>query len=198
MDQQKIGTFLKTLRNEKGFTQEELAEILNVSSRSISRWENGKNFPDISLLVQLAELYDVEIIEIIDGERKSETMKKETKEVAEKLSDYAEADKEITIKRIRNQSLMGVAALAVYFILDFFKIAAKYPIMESLSQYCLTLIFVSILMIPILTTGYTGMFKMRRDKKISPLLEKPLTGIIAFIIACFMVLLITYVKGILS
>ncbi len=41
MDQQKIGTFLKALRNEKGLTQEELAEILNVSSRSISRWENG-------------------------------------------------------------------------------------------------------------------------------------------------------------
>ncbi len=197
MDQQKIGTFLKVLRNEKGLTQEELAEILNVSSRSISRWENGKNFPDISLVIQLADLYDVEIIEIIDGERKSETMKEETREVAEKLSDYAEADKELTIKRIRNQSLMGVVALAVYFTLDVFEISARYPLFESISQYCLTLVFVSVLLIPILTTGFTGVFKRRSDKKISPLLEKPLSGIIAFIIACLVILLITYIKGIL-
>jgi transcriptional regulator with XRE-family HTH domain len=53
-DQQKIGAFLKSLRNEQGFTQEELADKLNVTSRSISRWETGKNMPDISLLVQLA------------------------------------------------------------------------------------------------------------------------------------------------
>ncbi len=198
MDQQKIGTFLKTLRNEKGLTQEELAEILNVSSRSISRWENGKNFPDISLLIQLADLYDFEILEIIDGERKSETMKEETREVAEKLSDYAEADKELTIKRIRNQSLMGVVALAVYFILDVLEIPTKYPLFESISRYCLTLIFVSVLLIPILTTGFTGMFKRRSDKKISSLLEKPLSGIIAFISACFIVLLVTYIKGMLA
>ncbi len=41
MDQQKIGLFLKKLRNEKNLTQEELAEQLNVSSRTVSRWENG-------------------------------------------------------------------------------------------------------------------------------------------------------------
>ncbi len=195
MDQQKIGAFLKMLRNEKGFTQEELAEKLNVSSRSVSRWENGKNFPDISLLVQLAELYDVEIVEIIDGERKSEIMNEETREVAEKLSDYAEADKELTIKRIRNQSLMGVAALAMYFILDIFEIAAQYPILESLSQYCVTLVFVSVIMTPILITGYTGIIKQRRDKKISLFLKKPLSGIAAFVIGCLIVLLITYLKG---
>ena len=41
MDQQKIGRFLKILRNEKNLTQEKLAEQLNVSSRTVSRWENG-------------------------------------------------------------------------------------------------------------------------------------------------------------
>ncbi|CDZ75662.1 Helix-turn-helix XRE-family like proteins [Peptoniphilus sp. ING2-D1G] len=41
MDQQKIGSFLKTLRKEKNMTQEQLAEILNVSGRSVSRWETG-------------------------------------------------------------------------------------------------------------------------------------------------------------
>lgn len=84
MDQRKIGFFLKELRKEKNLTQEQLAEKMNVSGRTVSRWETGHNMPDISLLVELAEFYDVSIPEIIDGERKSESMEKEVKEVAEK------------------------------------------------------------------------------------------------------------------
>ena len=51
MNQKKIGSFLKELRKEKGITQEEFAENLNVSGRTVSRWETGVNMPDISLLV---------------------------------------------------------------------------------------------------------------------------------------------------
>ena len=76
MNQKKIGSFLKELRKEKGITQEEFAEKLNVSGRSVSRWETGSNMPDISLLVEIAEFFDVSIPEIINGERKSERMKK--------------------------------------------------------------------------------------------------------------------------
>ena len=51
MDQIKVGSFLKDLRREKGITQEQLAEELGVSGRTISRWETGNNMPDIGLLV---------------------------------------------------------------------------------------------------------------------------------------------------
>ena len=68
-DQQKIGAFLKELRKEKNLTQEKLAEKLNVTSRTVSRWETGVNLPDLSLLVELADFYGVDIREIIDGER---------------------------------------------------------------------------------------------------------------------------------
>ncbi|MBN2960344.1 MAG: helix-turn-helix transcriptional regulator, partial [Streptococcus gordonii] len=57
MDQVKIGNFLKKLRKEKGITQEQLAEILNVSGRTVSRWETGNNMPDISILVDIADYY---------------------------------------------------------------------------------------------------------------------------------------------
>ena len=70
MDQQKIGEFLKTLRKEKDLTQEELADKMNVSRRTVSRWETGSNLPDLSILVELADLYDVDLREIFDGERK--------------------------------------------------------------------------------------------------------------------------------
>ena len=65
MDQTKVGAFLKDLRKEKEITQEQLAEELGVSGRTISRWETGKNMPDISLLVEIAEFFDVSIPEII-------------------------------------------------------------------------------------------------------------------------------------
>ena len=71
MDQKKTGSFLKQLRNEKKLTQEQLAEKLQITSRTVSRWETGSNMPDISMLLELADFYEVDIREIIDGERKS-------------------------------------------------------------------------------------------------------------------------------
>ena len=101
MDQKKIGGFLKELRKEKNITQEALAEILQVSGRTVSRWETGSNMPDISLLIKIAEFFDVSILEIINGERKSEHMEKEIKEVAEAMSDYAATEKELLLKRAK-------------------------------------------------------------------------------------------------
>ena len=72
MDQKKIGSFLRELRKEQGITQEQFAEKLGVSARTISRWETGNNMPDISLLSEIADYYDVGIPEIIAGERKSD------------------------------------------------------------------------------------------------------------------------------
>ncbi len=61
MDLQKIGTFLKDLRKEKGLTQEQLAETLNVSRRTVSRWETGSNMPDLDLLMDIAEQHEVNL-----------------------------------------------------------------------------------------------------------------------------------------
>ena len=87
MNQRKIGEFLKQLRKEKGLTQEQLAEHFYVSFRSVSRWETGSNMPDIDMLIELADFYNVDIREIIDGERKSKSMDNETKGSSD-LDDY--------------------------------------------------------------------------------------------------------------
>ena len=89
-----IGAFLKQLRNEKRITQEQLAEILGVSGRTISRWETGTNLPDLSILVQISEYYNVEIKEILNGERKSKNMDNELKETLLKVADYNELEKQ--------------------------------------------------------------------------------------------------------
>lgn len=98
MDTKKIGEFLKILRKEKGLTQEQLAEILLVSGRTISRWETGTNMPDLSILIQMAEFYAVDVKEILDGERKSENMDKELKETLSKVADYNKLEKERVTK----------------------------------------------------------------------------------------------------
>ena len=77
MNQKKTGEFLKKLRREKGLTQEQLAERFYVSSRTVSRWETGSNMPDVGTLIDLADFYDVDIREIIEGERKSGMMYQE-------------------------------------------------------------------------------------------------------------------------
>ena len=81
MNQQRTGEFLKHLRKNKGLTQEQLADHFFVSSRTVSRWETGSNMPDLDMLIELADFYDVDIREIIDGERKSENMDNETKDM---------------------------------------------------------------------------------------------------------------------
>ena len=105
MNQQKTGEFLKHLRKDKGLTQEQLAEHFYVSSRTVSRWETGSNMPDLDLLIDLADFYDVDIREIIDGERKSENMDNETKDTLKKVAEYATEEK----KNIKNKFLRATA-----------------------------------------------------------------------------------------
>ena len=67
MNQIQIGKFIAECRKKKKMTQEELAAILGVSSKSISRWENGINMPDYSLLKSLASTLGVTINELLSG-----------------------------------------------------------------------------------------------------------------------------------
>ena len=69
MDQEKIGKFIADRRKKKKLTQEELASILNVNSRSISRWENGKCMPDISLYNSICEVLEISVNELLSGEK---------------------------------------------------------------------------------------------------------------------------------
>lgn len=153
MDQSKIGSFLRTLRKEKGLTQEQLAEQLNVSNRTVSRWETGNNMPDISLLVEIAEFYDVSIAELVDGERKSEEMREEVKEVADKMADYAGTEKTTLIKNIRNHSLFGVAAFVILMILELAVPEGSSRVADMIHMYCETLVYVSVIMIFLISTG---------------------------------------------
>lgn len=66
MDQKKIGAFLKALRAEKGLTQEQLAGQMQVSSRTVSRWETGESEPTMSNLTLLAKVYGVSLAQLLE------------------------------------------------------------------------------------------------------------------------------------
>ena len=119
MDQVKIGSFLKALRNEKGLTQEQLAEVVNVSRRSVSRWETGSNLPDLDVLMELADYYNVELRELLDGERKSEQMDQVLKETALKVAEYSNEEKKRITRTVLVLLTIGIAALVVSTALKF-------------------------------------------------------------------------------
>lgn len=80
MDTIKVGKFLKELRVQKGLTQEEVAEKLALTSKTISRWETGNGLPDILTINLVAELYGVTVDELLAGERKKTEGLKESKD----------------------------------------------------------------------------------------------------------------------
>lgn len=119
MDQVKTGNFLRTLRKEKGLTQEQLAEKFNVSSRTVSRWETGSNMPDLSILIEIADYYQVDIREIIDGERKSGNMDNETKTTLKKVAEYSDAEKKQLKRNVISMTLGTFIILLFSVVLDF-------------------------------------------------------------------------------
>ena len=160
MEQQNVGSFLKTLRREKNLTQEQLAEQLHVSGRTVSRWETGSNMPDISLLVALAEFYEVSIPEIIDGERKSETMNEEAKETALKLSDYAEIVNRKLKTRLLWMTLAALVGMVVFAALDI--LGLHTPFYDFVAGVGLGLGYGMLAVLALYLSGILGQIKARR------------------------------------
>lgn len=168
MDQQKTGSFLKELRKAKNLTQEQVGEELNVSGRTVSRWETGRNMPDISLLTELAEFYEVSISEIIDGKRKNSSAETGVEEVTEKMSDYADAQKERYIKYIRyirQLSIAGLCALVVCALIKSADTALQNVVLEKIDSYCKGLVSVSIFMIYFYTSCIQERNQSRKKRK---------------------------------
>ena len=166
MDQKKTGEFLKQLRKEKSLTQEQLAEQFFVSGRTVSRWETGSNMPDLSVLVELADYYDVDIREIIDGERKSEKMDKELKDTVLKIAEYSNEDKLKVTKRMHLLFIGGLIAAVIYMMLVFTDRADNF-----LGGMCLGITFGMMIVGVIMTSKYAA--KIREIK--ANLLKKVIT-----------------------
>ena len=146
----------------------------------------GANMPDISLLVNIAEIFNVSIPEIINGERKSEIMEKEAKKVAEAMSDYATAEKAVLLKRVKVISIIGLVALIIGLIMESICYDSMIPIYESIKGICLGLGVGALVTMVLYTTGILEKIKNKKSKQI-----KIVAGIgCAIMIICILVSLI--------
>lgn len=152
MDQKQIGIFLKTLRKEKGITQEQLAKVLNVSNRSVSRWENGVNLPDFSLLLEIAKYYEIGVDEILNGERIKNLME-DNNETLYQVAEYTNREKAILMKRMHYIFLLGIIARVIIFMIETLELRNQ-SFYDALSGFCLGISFGILIIGTIFTSRY--------------------------------------------
>lgn len=99
MDQVKIGKFVQSVRKERGLTQRELAEKLDISDKTVSKWERGAGLPEVGLMLPLCGLLSISVNELLSGERLDEKnyIEKAEENIMDLLKEKAEAKKKIII-----------------------------------------------------------------------------------------------------
>ena len=125
MDQMKTGAYLKELRKEKNLTQEQIAEKFGVSQRSVSRWENGYTMPDISVLIELADYYDVDLREILNGERKANHMNEDLKETLVMVADYTNEEKKKLVNSLYSMIWTCIVAFGILMLINVFHLTRE-------------------------------------------------------------------------
>ena len=68
MDQIKIGAFIQERRKAVGLTQMQLAQMLNITDRAVSKWETGKSLPDSSIMLELSQILKISVNDLLNGE----------------------------------------------------------------------------------------------------------------------------------
>lgn len=114
MDQIKIGKFIAKERKRKKYTQRQLAEILGISDKTISKWECGNGFPEVSLLLPVCDELDISVNELLSGERLSEEGYRKKAEA--NMVKFIQ-EKEDNRKKIHLSFLVGAIAIISFLTL---------------------------------------------------------------------------------
>ena len=120
MDNNKVGKFIQEIRKEKKLTQKELGDMLFLTDKAISKWERGLSLPDITMLNSLAKALDVDVSEILNGERgkKEKLNQTEIKEELERMN------KNKISKKKQKYLIVGIILiliLSLFYIFDYIK-----------------------------------------------------------------------------
>ena len=114
MDNKKFGDFIKELRKEKQLTQKELGEKLNITDKAISKWERGLSFPDIAVLKDLAEFFEIDISELLNGERGKKQEIDIEKAIQEAIENYKNIEEKKTEKVQKVKKRIGVISIIIF------------------------------------------------------------------------------------
>lgn len=163
MDLLKIGKFLQELRKEKGLTQEQLAERTGVARRTVSRWETGNNIPDMDVLIELSAFYEVDLREILNGERTSAHMNEELKETVLQVAEYSNEEKTRLLGRMHWLFIAGLIGFAAFLVIRLLHLDTTAPY-EAIGSFGLGIAFGMIILGVIFTSRYEArirQFKLR-------------------------------------
>ena len=141
MDQKKIGAFIAQCRKEKNLTQMQLAELLEITNQAVSKWENGRGMPDVSLLQPLCNVLDISLNELFSGEHISaEEYKGKAEENISKLFKEKQIANLKPVKYLfsicaNSTLLVAVIELTVGLIGNFFNSTILKPMLINASVW---------------------------------------------------------------
>ena len=114
MNQSVIGNFITQKRKEKNLTQAQLAQILGISNKTISKWETGRCMPDYSIIKKLCEELGITLSELMDGEEEKESIRVyDDEQIVELLKRIQNLEQQKNILYGILLITMGIALLAV-------------------------------------------------------------------------------------
>lgn len=124
MDNQKIGKLIMELRKSKNLTQKELAGILNVTDKAVSKWERGVGYPEITLLPNLAEALDITVNELLSGstdlKERSEIAVYESTGTNSFVSDVIEYSERFTKQKLLRKNILYLTIMTGIFLIALF------------------------------------------------------------------------------
>ena len=113
MDPEKIGRLISKSRKEKNMTQKDLASLLHITDKAVSKWERGISIPDISLLIPISNILDISVYELLGGEMKEKMSKKEVEEVVKTSVKKGVEDNKL---KVRIQKII-ITVLSIIIVL---------------------------------------------------------------------------------
>ena len=189
MDTVKVGAFLRELRKEKNLTQEQLSEVFQVTNRTVSRWETGSNMPDVSLLLEIADYYQLDVREILNGERNVPEAKEpnriETQTAAlQEVAEYVDSDKEKMATKTRIYAIAGLLAVITNVCLTNFDPADSLPV-TIVKKSCTLIVYLALSASILYTTDRLQILQRKTKEK----LKKNLLPILLIVIGAVALLL---------
>lgn len=157
MDLIKIGKFIATKRKQRNLTQIQLAELLHVTDRAISKWECGRSMPDSAIMLELCDALKISVNELLTGEELE--MKEYNKQAELNLIQITKEKEESDKRLLKAEIIFGIIGVVLFFAL---LLAGLYLIKEESSLLWLGIIMVSVGLVEFLTMSF---FALRIEQK---------------------------------
>ena len=137
MNQERIGEFIMELRKEKNMTQQELADVVGVTDRAVSNWENGRRMPDLSLISLVASTLNISVAELLNGRRLNKEELEALKTTIDDLLEYNAVEEINQVKRINRTFSLSFIFIVLAIIGNEINITSSIFNFEKASSYLL-------------------------------------------------------------